>query len=158
MKPDVRRAHFFGSFEWRLKPDHLERTDRRGYRWMFDRVFYDEIESMTVYRAADTFYFLRGLVLSLLLFPWLLLIDIGAPGWNRVALVVAGLFSATLALLAAVAFGRKKTVIRLATTAGPREIVFNKPSAYARSFVLRLTSLIRAAQRSGPAGPSGPPQ
>lgn len=148
MKADVKRAHFFGSFEWRLKSDHYERSDRRGYRWLFDRVFYDEIESMTVFRQPDAFIFVRGLVVALLVFPPLLLIDLGNPGWGTVALVVATLFAASVAVLGFAAFVRRKTVLRLRTTAGDREIVFNKSPEFERSFVLRLTSLIRSAQLS----------
>lgn len=149
MKPDVRRYHFLGAYEWRLGPEYFERTDRRGYRLLFDRVFYDEIESLIVFQRPDLTLFLRGLLFALATAPLALLLRLAAPDWSG-PLLVAGVYIASIAAgVCLLAFGRRLTIIRFETQFGPKEIVFNRGEAFRRRFLDRLVSLIRSAQ-TGP--------
>ena len=149
-KADARRFHLFGVFEWRLYPDHVEQLDRRGYRRLFDRTFYDEIETLTVFRESDPFFFFRGLLIALITVPWLLLLRIAFRSWAVPFAIAGGAFLIAASLLFAIAFLRGKTRLRFETRFGVREIVVNRSEEFVRSFVRRLIPLIRAAQRAVP--------
>ncbi len=154
MKADAKRAHLFGGYDWRLFPEYFERVDRRGYRRLFDRVFYDEIESLTVFRAPDGALAARGIVFALLTAPALLLLRLATPDWRLPLLGAGGEFALVAGSAALLGFARGKTVLRVATLFGPREIVFNRSAAFTRRFVGRLVTLIRAAQAGSPAAAS----
>jgi len=153
-KPDARRSHLFGVFEWRFHPDHVEQLDRRGYRRLFDRTFYDEIETLTVFRETDPFFFFRGLLIALITVPWLLLLRIPFASWTVPLAVAGGTFLIAAGFLFAIAFLRGKTRLRLQTRFGEREIVVNRSEELVRNLVRRLVALARAAQEPAARGES----
>jgi hypothetical protein len=146
MKADMRRGHILGRYEWRLEPDHVECLDRRGYREIFDRVFYDEIETVLVFRQADPGLFLRGLLRAAVGGAALLTLRAAFSAWTPVGLIEAGYFGLCLLVLAFLSFVRGRTIVVLKALPGTREIVFNARRRVGRAFVARLLAAIRFAQ------------